>query len=261
MSTRSFFGVGRSARSAWIGFAAASALAASVAGAEPAIIAKARAFAGTEAALNALEAVRYTGSVVTAETTDGTQPSTVAIEIVFQKPEQQWLKARAGDITELTVLDGFQGWKRIESSKDRAQWRQMPLPVDAVRRMRATTWSNLAYWRGLDALGGRVEAQGTKVIDGVPCEKIAFIHGPQLIYYRYFATATGRLVLTETETGESIREQGEMVVNGIRFPKTIVTTSKNARGQPVTVTMTFDKIVTNERLPAAEFEMPLLRPR
>lgn len=229
--------------------------------AEPAIIARARAFVGEEAALNALRSVRYTGTVVTVETTAGAKPATVAIEIVFQKPGRQWLMARAGDMTELTVLDGYQGWKRIESTKDRAQWRQMALPIDAVRRMRATTWSNLAFWRGLEAEGGRVEVQGTKVIDGITCEKIAFLHHPQISYYRYFDAATGRLVLTETETGETIREQGELQVNGIRFPRTVVTTAKNARGQPVTVTMTFDTIVTNEPLPAAQFEAPLQRPR
>lgn len=229
--------------------------------AEPAIIARARAFVGEEAALNALRSVRYTGTVVTVETTEGAKPSTVAIEIVFQHPEQQWLMARASDMTELTVLDGFQGWKRIESAKDRAQWRQMALPVDAVRRMRATTWSNLAYWRGLEAQGGQVEAQGTKVVEGVTCEKVAFVHHPRIFYYRYFDKTTGRLVLTETEAGETIREQGELKVNGIRFPRTVVTTSKNARGQPVTVTMTFDKIVINEPLPAAQFQAPLQRPR
>lgn len=229
--------------------------------AEPAIIARARAYVGEETALNALRAVRYTGTVVTLEAAPGAKPATVAIEIVFQRPAQQWLSARAGDMTELTVLDGFDGWKRIESTKDRAQWRQMALPIDAVRRMRATTWSNLAYWRGLDAQGGRVEEQGTKVVDGVTCEKIAFIHHPQIIYYRYFDPTTGRLVLTETETGETIREQGELRVNGIRFPRTVVTTAKNARGQPVTVTMTFDTIVTNEPLPAAHFQAPLQRPR
>lgn len=229
--------------------------------AEPAIIARARAFVGEEAALNALRSVRYTGTVVTVEMTEGAKPSTVAIEIVFQHPEQQWLRARAGDMTELTVLDGFQGWKRIESAKDRAQWRQMALPVDAVRRMRATTWSNLAYWRGLEAHGGRVEELGTKVVDGVTCEKIAFIHHPRISYHRYFDAATGRLVLTETETGETIREQGELKVKGIRFPRTVVTTAKNARGQPVTVTMTFDTIMTNEPLPAAQFQAPLQRPR
>lgn len=231
------------------------------AAAEPAIIARARAFVGEEAALNALRAVRYTGTVVTVETTAGAKPSTVAIEIVFQQPGQQWLMARAGDMSELTVLDGYQGWKRIESAKDRAQWRQMTLPVDAVRRMRATTWNNLAFWRGLEAQGGRVEEQGRKIVDGVTCEKIAFIHHPQISYHRYFDAATGRLVLTETETGETIREQGELKVNGIRFPRTVVTTAKNARGQPVTVTMTFDAIVTNEPLPAAQFQAPLQRPR
>ncbi len=237
------------------------ALVASAGAAEPAIIARARAYVGTEEVLNALQSVRFTGSVSTVETAEGAKPTTVAIEIVFQKPDQQWLLARAGEMSEVTVLDGFAGWKRAESSKNAAQWRQSALPVEAVRRMRATTWSNLAYWRGLEAQGGRVDEQGTKVVDGVTCEKIAFIHGPRITYYRYFDAATGRLMLTETETGETIREQGELIVNGIRFPRTVVTASKNGRGQPVTVTMTFDAITTNERLPAEKFQAPLMRPR
>ncbi len=243
--------------------AGALALAAAVTApaAEPAIIAKARAFVGAEAVLNELRVVRYTGTVLSVDSGNPTKPTQVAIDIVFQKPDQQWVMAKSADAVEITVLDGYQGWKRLESTKDTKQFRQSALGLEAIRRMRATTWGNLAFWRGLEAQGGRVEEQGTQVVDGTTCQKIAFIHQPGIIYYRYFDVATGRLVLTETEAGEKIREEGEMNVNGIRFPRRVLTESKTARGNVVTVTMTFDLVTTNEPLPAAQFQAPLMKAR
>ncbi len=229
--------------------------------AEPAIIARARAAVGSEAALNGLRAVHLTATVVSVDSNEPTKPVQVGLDVVFQQPDQQWVTVKSAEAIEVTALDGYQGWKRVESVKDSKQWRQTALGLEAIRRMRAATWSNLAFWRGLEQQGGRVEDQGTTMVDGVSCQKIAFIHHPKIVYTRYFDAATGRLVLTETESGEATREQGELIVDGIRFPQKIVTTSKGARGQRMTVTMTFEKITTNEPLPAAQFRAPVMKAR
>jgi hypothetical protein len=105
-------------------------------------------------------------------------------------------------------------------------------------------------------VGGRLEEQGTVVVDGITCEKIAFIHAPNIIFYRFFDQATGRLVFTETENGDTIREQGEMIVNGIRFSRGIVTTTKNAKGEVQTSTITFEKVMVTEPHPAKLFAVP-----
>jgi hypothetical protein len=226
--------------------------------AEPAIIAKARAHIGPEAALDGLTSVHYVGTLVTADPATPGKETRAAMEIMFQKPEQQRIMATSDKMTEVTALDGYEGWQRIQDPADASKWRQTLLGVDQIKRLRANTWENMAYFRGIEKVGGRMEDQGAATIEGKACQKIAFIHGPNIVFYRYFELATGRLVFTETEGGGTIREQGEMVVNWIRFPKSIITASKNAKGEMVTVTINFEKIVVNQPIPATQFRVPAL---
>ena len=98
--------------------------------------------------------------------------------------------------------------------------------------------------------------QGLTTIGGIACHKVAFAHSDDIIFHRYFEEATGRLVLTETESGASVREHGEIMVNGIRFPQMILSTSKGKDGKNETVTITFDKITLNETFPDSVFAVP-----
>lgn len=227
--------------------------------AEPAIIAKARAYLGTEAALDAVKSVHYVGTLITADPADATKQTRAAMEIVFQKPGQQRIVATSDKVIETTALDGYDGWQRIQDAANPTKWRQTLLGSEQIKRLRANTWENLAYFRGIERVGGRLEDQGAKTVEGVACQKIAFIHGPGIVFYRYFDVATGRLVFTETEAGGTIREQGEMIVNGVRFPRSIVTSTKNAQGQTQTVTINFEKITVNTVFPENQFRVPALK--
>jgi hypothetical protein len=228
--------------------------------AEPAILAKARAYIGSETALGNLRSVHYVGTLVTADPKDPTKQTRATMEIIFQKPEQQRIVATTDKAIETTALDGYEAWQRVQDATNPAKWKQTLLGTEQIKRLRANTWENIAFFRGIEKVGGRLEEQGTQTIDGVTCQKIAFIHAPNIIFYRYFDVATGRLVMTETEAGGSIKEQGEMLVNGIRFPRTIVTSSggKTDKGEPQTVTINFEKITINESFPAKDFAVPPL---
>lgn len=233
-------------------------LAGTLPAAEPAIIAKARAYVGSEDALTGLNSIHYTGTLMTTDPADPTKQTRAAMEIIFQRPDQQRIVATSDKTIEVTALDGYDGWQRVTEVGDKTQWRQTLLGTEHIRRLRANTWENLSFFRGIERAGGRLEDQGTATIDGITCQKIAFIHAPHVIFYRYFDVGTGRLVFTETESGGTIREQGEVIVNGIRFPKSIVTATKNQAGQLQTVTITFDRIVVNEKFPRSLFEVPSL---
>ncbi|MFM1746911.1 MAG: hypothetical protein RLZZ188_577 [Verrucomicrobiota bacterium] len=226
--------------------------------AEPDIIAKARAFLGTDEALGAVNAVRYEGFLIAPDPANPGKETKAAMEIIFQRPDRQRITARSEKMVEVTGLDGYEAWQRIHDPADPTKWRQTLLGPDQIKRLRANTWENLAYFRGIETRGGTVEDQGPAEVDGVACRKVAFIHGPGIIFFRYFEVATGRLVLTETEGGGRIREQGETIVNGIRFPKGIITVTKNAKGEDTKVTLTFEKITVNEPLPPKEFAVPAI---
>lgn len=226
--------------------------------AEPDIIAKARAYLGPEALLNSVTSVQYTGTLVAPDQKDATKEVRTPIEITFQKPDQQRIVATAEKEVEMTGLDGYEGWLRRQDPADPKTWRLTLLGTEQIKRLRANTWESLSFFRGIERNGGRVEDEGTKTIDGVTCRRIAFIHAPNIIFYRHFDVTTGKLVFTETESGGSIREQGEMVVKGIRFPRSIVTTTKTAKGETHTVTINFEKILVNESYPAALFRVPAM---
>ncbi|HWA08547.1 MAG TPA: hypothetical protein VG838_03685 [Opitutaceae bacterium] len=232
-----------------------------------AVIAKARSYLGPDAALDAVTSVHFVGTLVTSEDTPaGPKPVEAQVEIIFQKPYRQRIIAtserKVGDTVEqrveITALDNYEGWHRVQDAKDPRRWNMDLLQKDDVKRLRANTWENLSFYRGIEQRGGRIEDLGPATINGVACQKLAFRHEPGIVFIRYFDLSTGRLVLTETEQGGTIREEGELMANGIRFPKKVVTTTKMTDGKERSVTVNFEKVTLNEKFDPALFEIPSL---
>lgn len=225
-----------------------------------AVIAKARAAVGSESALNALRSIHFTGKF----TTTGKVPVNgdaknlkdetvvLALDIVFQQPFQQRMIRRSATQVETTGLDGYDAWVRVADATDDKKWRLQLLDSRQIRGLRANTWESLAYFRGLEQQGGRTDYLGEATLDGVACVKLVFAHADGIAFTRYFDKATGRLLRTDTEDGNQIREEGEMIVEGIRFPRTIVTRTTDGK----IATITFDSVKVNERIPASEFAVP-----
>jgi outer membrane lipoprotein-sorting protein len=224
--------------------------------AEPPIIAKARAYLGTEAALNAIKSVHFNGTVTTSNPADASKLSSATIEIIAQKPDQQRVVATTDRGIETTAVDGYEGWQRFQEVANPKNQRLVVLKPEAVKRLRAQASENLSFFRGLDRLGGRIEDQGTTTIDGINCQKVAFIHAPNIIFVRYFDVSTGRLVRTDTEDGGMTREEGERVVSGVRFPTTMKMIIKSSKGDTQNVTIALDSVKVNEAFPATVFRMP-----
>jgi hypothetical protein len=229
---------------------------AAVAAEEHPIVAKARAYLGPEAALTAVRSVHYMGWFQAPDPADLRKQAPVAIDIVFQAPYRQRTTRTTESMIDTTALDSYDGWHRVQDPKDASRWHLQLLAKDQIRRQRAIAWENLAFFRGLEREGGKVLDQGSAKIDGIACQKLAFVYADDIIFYRYFDEVTGRLVLTETESGSTIREQGEIMVNGIRFPKTLVNTVKSSDGKTETITITFNKITVNEAFADSFFAVP-----
>jgi hypothetical protein len=209
--------------------------------------------------LNAVTSIHYFGTLTTSDPKDPKKQTRTVIEIVLQKPDRQRFTITSDKTIEVSALNGYEAWTRTTAVDDPTKWQQTLLGVEGVKILRANTWENLAYYRGLEADGGRVEDNGPTNVDGIDCERVAFIHTPNIIFYRNFDRATGRVVLTETQAGWTIREQGEIIVKGIRFPKSIITVAKNTPGQAQTLTMSFDKILVNEDMLSEYFAVPTLK--
>jgi hypothetical protein len=223
---------------------------------EPAIIAKARAALAPDAVLNAVKSIHYRGTLSVKNSAEPAKELREQIEIFLEKPARQRIVLTSGETIEVSALDGYDAWRRTIDAKDPAKWQQNQMSAEQIKQLRADVWENLAFFRGIEQQGGRVEEQGTTTIDGVSCVKIAFYHSSAPApYFRFFNANTGKLMLTGTPEN-NIREEGELVAGGIRFPKTIVITQL-AGGQTLVRRITFDEITINEAFPAKLFSVPL----
>lgn len=239
---------------------AAFVLSVSAVAADPAILTKARAYLGSDSALENVKSVHFVGTLVTKDSADPTKDGSAQIDIVFQKPDLQRIVATSDKLIETTALDGYDAWQRFQDAKDETKWQQTLLGTDQVKRLRANTWQNLFFYRGIERIGGSVEDQGAATIEGIACQKVLFTHSPGITFTRYFETSTGRLVFTETDNGNStMRESGEIRAEGVRFPKSVVQTTK-VGNITRTATITFDKVTLNETFPTSLFATPRIRP-
>lgn len=222
----------------------------SLAGPAEEMIAKARAYLGPEATLDAVRTIHFKGTL---ELDANTR---VPIDIIFQKDNQQRITASADKVIETTALDGYDAWQKRADAKNPARWQLTLLDAQQVKKLRANTWENLHFFKGIEKRGGRVEYGGETDVDGKACVKLTYFHTDNIFFVRYFDKASGKLVKTETDNGSEIREEGEMVVEGIRFPRKVI--SKSPSGQVTTIT--FDRLELNKPVPASEFAVPNLKP-
>lgn len=241
-------------------FSCAAGLGIAGAQADPAILAKARAFVGTEADLNAVNALRFVGELTVSDTENpaSADAASAKVEISFQKPDRQRITASNGTREETTALDGYDAWQRVSDTSDSAPWEVTLLGPEQIKRLRANTFENLAFYRDIERVGGRVEDRGAATVDGIACRKLAFVHGPGIVFTRSFEIATGRLVLTETESGTAIREEGEIKAGGLRFPQRIITTNALPDGSTRTIHVIFSSVEVNPVIDASIFPVPSL---
>jgi len=224
------------------------------------VITKARAYLGSETALNGVNAIRFVGQLTVErdQAAEAAEPVNLQVEIIFQKPARQRSVITGPQRVETTVLDGYDGWQRMQDPADESRWTLSLLRTDQIKSLRANVAENLSFFRGLPDRGMSVEDMGSVNIDGVNCRKLAFVYAPQIAFIRYFDVSTGRLVLTETKQGESIREQGEIMAGGIRFPRRLVTTLQGADGVTGRILIDFESVHVNESFPDSLFATPSL---
>jgi hypothetical protein len=158
-------------------------------------------------------------------------------------------------VRQTTALSGYDGWEKVEDMNNPEDWQLTLLEAPQIRRLQANAWESLNFYKVSRQKKVTVTHEGTVEVDGVVCDKVAFRHDDTIRFVRCFDTETGRLVLTETEQGGQIREEGEIEVSGIRFPQSLVT-----RIGEDSSTIVFDLIEVNKPYDEDLFDVPMLRP-
>ena len=215
------------------------------------IIAKARAYLGGDKLLEAVQSIHIVGKV---SYDDG---STAAIELIFQKPCQQRVMITTDKKIEISALDDYDGWTRVQDSKDPARWQLTLLNKDQIKMLRANTVEQLSFFRSAAIRGSIVEDLGNATVEGRTCRKVSFKRDDGSIFVRYFDAATGELVLIETpQQGGRVREEGELLAGGIRFAQRHTQMSRLADGKTQTIKIDYDKVTVNETFPENLFAVP-----
>ena len=215
----------------------------------------ARAYLGPDSTLDGITSIHFVGTL---DRVDPGHPAGGpvhgALDLVFAKPMRQRLVVRTEKTTLTTVLDGYDAWDHLQDNSDPSRFQLKWLSVGDIKTLRANTLESLYFYRGLQEAGS-VEDKGPATVDSVACERVDFTHGPGIVYERFFDRDTGRLVLT-VRGQESIRESGEIRVDGLRFAKSIVSVTRMPKGGDLVSTVTFTSITLNEPPAAGAFEAP-----
>ncbi|HLP02529.1 MAG TPA: hypothetical protein VK163_10940 [Opitutaceae bacterium] len=222
------------------------------------VVARARAYVGDENSLSSIRSLRYRGTIEFKDDTGTVVPeASGTMDMILQKPQQQLMVRTNSRLREAIALDDLTGWMRVDSLEQPGRSRLKILDLDELRRLQANTFENLAFFRGHEDRGGIIELRGERTVDGRIALTVAFTHPHGITFLRHFDKQTGRLLLTEMSFGGDVREEGELLVNGIRFPKTMRTTGKTKDGKAYSATVTIEEVEVNKAYAPDLFAVPL----
>lgn len=194
------------------------------------VIEKARAQLGSESALNNVKSLRYSGTVKIHVDQDPENPES-APRVVEGKTVLILEKSASGayrqrhefnteEIEEITVLNGYNGWRYVRSKADN-EWRFTNFSPDLLLRFQVTTAESLGFFHGYKGLFGKVEDLGTEQWNGKNARVLRFRYDEYIFFDRIFDASTSKLLATRDSNGVEIVEEGDQVVEGIRFPKIV----------------------------------------
>ncbi|MEJ1971363.1 MAG: hypothetical protein WDM96_02265 [Lacunisphaera sp.] len=160
-------------------------------------VAKARAYLGNAAALDAVRSLHFQGSFPSTEQAPDPadpqktveQPVRVTIDIIFQQPMRQRQVLRSDRVERVTALDGYDGWERVADLTGKNAARLTLLDAMSIKRLRATTIENLSFYSNRAGSSRQVQFLGEETVDGVPCAKLSFTHGGNIVFSPVFRTS------------------------------------------------------------------------
>ena len=214
-------------------------------------IALARSYLGEEEKLDAVSSLRYEGIVVSGSGLSGTS------EIVFKKPNYYQIRTVIGGVKEVTTLNKTEGWRQTERVDQPGSWQLQLTDVADIYRMEAILQDTLGFLAEPKTRTGRILYEGSEEVEGRQTHVLVHYYGNGIWFRRNIDAETGRVLRKINDLGMIFIESEEMVVDGIRFPKTMVSRTITPEGE-ISMELSLSSIEVNEEIDTDIFDVPMM---
>ena len=203
----------------------------------PILIKKIRANIAKSVRLEQIESLEFYGHYKNVNNGFGT------IQVSFKKPYLQ--RIETSDLNKRTILlagydVGFAHTKNLETNEQNSTI----MSLEFYNSLRVNSIENLFFYHPPPSEKVMVQLGGELDWDGVKAVKITFKYSNNLTYIRYVDSKTGKILATIMPDGNKVVEEGNYIVEEIRFPKKIHTFNEK---DELISTITFEKININPK--------------
>ncbi|MEM0965486.1 MAG: hypothetical protein AAGJ81_04990 [Verrucomicrobiota bacterium] len=210
------------------------------------VIEKARSYVGPNETLESVDSLLYQGTL----TPEGGSTER-QVRLVLEKPASQLLEITQDQGRITMVVNALEGFM-VQEDLGTGRKAVLPLPLDQVRRFKANAAENLYFFEFPTSAQVRAKYLGESSFRGQTADEVRYVHPGGIQFFRYFDPETGELIGTLTDNGSVNTEEGETVVDGIRFAEKVL----SYEGDDLVHTITFSEIEVNPDLPEDTFASP-----
>lgn len=203
----------------------------------PDLIKKMRERIAEPAQLNQIHSIKYIGKFKNSDNDFG------AIEVSFQKPHLQRIEISSLN-TRIIRLVGKNIGFIYSKNLDTNQSSHSVMPLRMYDFLRINAIENLFFFQPpkfekvVPQLGDELDWDGSKAVE------VLFKYPNSSTYTRYVELQTGRILATIIPDGTKVVEEGDFIVDKIRFPKKVSTF--NLQDELIS-TLTFETIIINPK--------------
>ncbi len=215
-------------------------------------VALARAYLGGDAKLDAIKSIEYRGSLVYGDGSSG------SIESVVVRPHFQQFSSVINGYKETTTLNRTEAWRKVERIDQPGSWSMDFLDPDGIRHMVASVQDTLSFFKEPPSRNGRIEYLGTEELDGRQVRVLKYLNSDYIWFLRYIDAETGKVLRMANDKGTVFTEQGEILVDGVRFPEKLIVTFATGAGQKSSMELSYTSVVVNGEIDFERFKVPVM---
>ncbi|CAI8342989.1 MAG: Uncharacterised protein [Opitutia bacterium UBA7350] len=218
------------------------------------VIERARQALGSESALVDMVTLRIEGQVKP----NDSKLMPARIVLTARKPCSQRLEIYVDDMLETTILHGGQAIMIRSHTKEKSMGNMRKLSEKERKCMEQSTRNLFNFYNPDYGKGELATYEGIARHRGEICDVITYTSPADIKTLRYFSRKEARLVATIREvSGEQIEivEEGELFVDGVRFPQAQL----YFQGRQALHRLEVTKVTINEALEDGIFDIPELK--